>query len=121
MKRLVALLLSACALLAGADARYPEHGRVIETRVGRVSELVDTFTDPLGRVHRGHSVSKATQIYRVETDTRIYEFTEVSKKAVYAFGDQVEFRVNRDRAFFKYKKKERVLDVTSAKDKAAKN
>ena len=55
----------------GADNPYPEHGRVIETRVGQVSSMVQTYTDPLGRVRPGHSVAKEAQIYRVETEARI--------------------------------------------------
>lgn len=119
MKKLVALLFAVCLLLNAADeVSYPEHGRVIGVRPGRVSELVPTYTDPMGKVRRGHSVSKEAQIYRVETDARVFEFTEVAKKPAYAYGDQIEFRIHTDNAFIKLKNKERKVAITSTEQKA---
>jgi hypothetical protein len=111
------LFLSFCMLVMAADDLYPEHGRVIEARAGRVSELVPTFTDPLGKVRKGRSVSKVAQIYRVETATRIYEWTEVGKKPHYAYGQEVAFRVNDESVFLNNGKKERKLAITGTEKK----
>ena len=120
MHRLVAFVLLwwLCISLAAADERsYPEHGRVISTRTGRVSEFVPTYTDPLGKMRGGRAVSKETQIYRVETATRIYEFTEVGKRANYSRGDEIDFRVDTDKAFLRNGKRERKMDITHMEQK----
>lgn len=117
MNRLAAIFLFLCMLLNAADNPYPEHGRVLEVRAGRVSEMVADFTDPRGKFRKGHSVSKEAQIYRVETTTLIYEWTEVGKKPHYAYGEEVDFRVNDESVFLKSGKKERKLTITGTEKK----
>jgi hypothetical protein len=122
MKKLLALLFAVCMVMMAADEiSYPEHGRVIGVRPGRVSELVPTYTDPMGKMRKGHSVSKVAQIYRVETDAKIFEFTEVAKKPAYAYGDEIDFRIHTENAFIKLKKKERKVAITATEQKAKAN
>ena len=72
---------------------YPERGVVI-----------DSYADTHGGAYTGSSARKVTPIFRVETDTKVYEIE--SKKKTLTEGDTVEFRIDNDWVYVKNGDKE---------------
>jgi hypothetical protein len=97
---------------------YPEHGKIVAVHVGNDSRTLPAHTDPYGKIQGGGSVNRKTHTYRIETDALIYELTEYGRGVANSLGDEVDFRVEKDRAFIKNGDKERKCDVSGLEQKA---
>jgi hypothetical protein len=113
------LFFCVCSLQAAASGKatsYPEKGKVVAVRLDEKTDYVPiTPPDSKGRTSGGEAFVHRRQIYRVETDSEVYEF-EGGKKPTLAVGDAVEFRIDKSSARVRTDgpaKKYRVLSATA--------
>ncbi len=97
---------------------YPEHGKVVAVHIGNDSRTLPVYTDPYGKTHGGNSINRKTHTYRIETDTRVYELTESGGGTANSVGDEIDFRVEKERAFIRNGDKERKCEVSGIEQKA---
>jgi len=113
--------LTLLPILAIANDKLPKtyaiHGSVVAIHVGDVSRSIPVYTDPYGKSHGGFSAHNETHIYRIETETLVYELTERSKKPSLSVGDSVEFRVEKEKAYVRDGDKERKYNITGTEQK----
>jgi len=81
---------------------YPERGTVLAVR------MADKSYQIVGA--RPQTIYWRDPVYRVETETRIYEF-EGSRKSKMALGDVIRFRLKKQSAYVQEGKKERKYRV----------
>jgi hypothetical protein len=70
------------------------------------------YTDPYGKAHGGVSKINRLPVYRIETDTKFYEF-EGKKKQTLPLGDTVHFRLEKEWAYAQEGDKEEKLRVVA--------
>ena len=97
-------------LQAAANAKgrpsYPEKGTVVAVRVDERTDFVPHLSSgSKGRTHGGEAFVHRKQVYRVETDDRIYELGG-GKDPLLAVGDAVEFRIEKETAHVRAGNKE---------------
>jgi hypothetical protein len=93
MKTLLLAAIYLPVLAFGKDKpqqTYPLHGVVIAIHTGRTR--TGAYTDPYGKTWG--TGGKETHIYRIETDTLIYEITKRGTEPRFSVGDAVDFRIN---------------------------
>jgi hypothetical protein len=118
MHRLLALSILLSILIDAKDRpTYPEHGKIVAVHIGNDSRTLPVYTDPYGKTHGGNSVKRKTHTYRIETDTRIYELTESGGGIANSVGDEIDFRVEKERAFIRNGDKERKCEVSGIEQK----
>ena len=108
-----------CCLVASATAfakekqpkSYPEHGTIIATKTSAQVETEEVTTDKNGKVHGGDSITWHYPVYRIETDTRIYELEALTEKRAFSVGDVVHFRLEKRWAYVQYGDKEKRVRV----------
>ena len=96
------LYLTVCSAVFAQDKAsdaYPEHGKVIANTVS------------------AKSTARGVPVFRVETDTRVYEF-EGNNESKLAVGDTIQFRIENDSAYVRQGDKEQTFKVidTQLKD-----
>lgn len=89
---------------------YPERGTVIALREDSRSTNLGVHTDAWGRTHGGQSIRYTVAIWRVETDTKVYELEGKGLEV----GQVLEFRIEKQYAYVRDAKgKERRYKVVS--------
>ncbi len=108
----------AAAIAKGKPPSYPNKGKVVAVRVDEHTDYAPIFpTDSKGRTHGGQAFTHRQQVYRVETDDRIYEFAG-GKDPVLAVGDAVEFRIENETAHVRAGEKDKKYRVVSTTPKS---
>jgi len=112
--------LRAAALAKDAPPdSYPEKGTVVAVHVSETTDYVPVSPpDSKGRTHGGEAFVHRKQVYRVETDSEIYEL-EGGKNPSMAVGDAVEFRVDKGTARVRDGDKEKKYRLTVRLSKGA--
>lgn len=112
------LLLSGVAVAQDQTQRtYSENGTIIAVRKTEKSHNVPVHTDAQGKTWGGVTAHHPFHVYRVETETRFYEFEESGKNPGFTIGQQIQFRLEKERLFIKDGNKEKKYDVTDVEKK----
>ena len=108
----------AAAIAKGKPPSYPNKGRVVAVRVDEHTDYAPIFpTDSKGRTHGGEAFTHRKQVYRVETDDRIYEFAG-GKDPLLAVGDAVEFRIEKETVHVRAGEKDKKYRIVSTTSKS---
>jgi hypothetical protein len=106
------------AIAKGKPPNYPDKGKVVAVRVDEHTDYAPIFpTDSKGRTHGGEAFTHRKQVYRVETDDRIYEFAG-GKDPLLAVGDAVEFRIEKETAHVRAGEKDKKYRIVSTTSKS---
>jgi hypothetical protein len=122
-RRIFILLSLSISVFGSAVAKdkplktYPERGKIVAIHVGNNSRTLPVYTDSYGKTHGGNSIKRKPRTYRIETNDRIYELTEPGRGVANTLGDDIDFRVEKDKAFIRDGQKERKCDVTGVEQK----
>lgn len=101
------LLLSVASAKDKPAKSYAEHGVVIAMRIERVSRSTGVYTDSNGKTWGGAVSSHRLPIYKIRAAGMDYELE--GRRGDLAIGDQLSFRVEKDRVYVQRGEKERRL------------
>ncbi len=96
---------------------YPESGKVIAIRTTEKAHNVPVHTDSQGKTWGGGTAHHPFHIYRIETESRFYEFEDPGKNARFTIGQQIEFRIEKEHLFIQNGEKEHKYSVTDVEEK----
>src|ERR1700733_11018287 len=113
------LSLTMCSYVLGNDKVYPEQGKVIANRTVEYSRTAPVYTDPYGKTHGGVSGVGRLPVFRVETDTKIYELEGAGKRGL-VLGDTIKFRLEKKWAYVQQGDKEQKFRVVGTELKQGK-
>jgi hypothetical protein len=95
-----------------APKTYPEQGRVIANKTAEQAHTTPVYTDAYGKTHGGVSAIRRLPVYRIETDTKVYEL-EGRKKEEMSLGDTIQFRIEKEWAYVQQGDKEKKFRVVA--------
>jgi len=119
LRRIGALLLCsimASVVIAEEKKDYPESGKIIGTRLTEHPRTTPVYTDPYGKTWGGVHIRGESRVYKVETDTRIYEI-EGGSKSVFELDEVVRFRIEKDKAYVLRRDKEQKFRIVSVEQR----
>ncbi len=98
-----------------ASEAYPEQGKVIASTLDQTAHAPTAASQ--AQPNAGTPANSLLPVFRVETDTRVYQFEGKSKPGL-TVGDTVQFRIVKDWAYVKRDGKEQKFKVidTQLKD-----
>jgi hypothetical protein len=102
-----------------APKTYPEQDRVIANRIAEQAHTTPVYTDPYGKTHSGVTAIRRLPVFRVETDTKFYEF-EGKRKQELPLGDTIQFRLEKEWAYIQQGDKQQRFRVVGTELKQGK-
>jgi hypothetical protein len=112
---LFVILSSAMPLAAGQPKTYPLHGTVSAMQSERVTHGSGVYTDQFGKTHGGQVVSHRVPIYSVHTPAMDYEIEGRRWGHRLSVGDEIDFRMDKGRAYVRDGDKEDKFMVVGQK------
>ena len=116
------LLASYCAMFTALGGEkptknYSEHGTVVAVHESERTGSIPPYTDPYGKIRGGITTHHRLHIYRVETNTLLYELSEGSKRHSLSLDQQIQFRVDQDSAYVLLGSKETKFPIVGTERK----
>jgi hypothetical protein len=114
---LLAVLLLSTAVAKDKPAKvYPERGTVVAMRTERATRGGGVYTDNQGRTHGGGVHSVKIPVYKVRNADMDFELEGRTRLSI---GDQVSFRIEKNRVYVQDGSKERKFSLVGQEQRSA--